>query len=189
MKKIKISVYGSADGDSVKGNIPKAKEVGRIIAQNNCILVTGACNGIPYEAVLGASDLSGESIGFSPAVDNNQHIKYGLPVAGFSKIIYVPKEFDYSSNLFVCRKYRNISSAAFCDACIIISGRIGTLNEFTNAYDMEKVIGVLSDTGGVADDIIPWIIKTTDKKNGAVVLFDSKPEELIKKVLQEVNKK
>ena len=51
------------------------------------------------------------------------------------------------------KKYRNVSSTANCDAGIIISGRWGTMNEFTNLYDMGKVIGILTETSGVADEI------------------------------------
>ena len=39
------------------------------------------------------------------------------------------------------------------DTVIIFGGGIGTLNEFTIAYDEGKLIGVLEGTGGVADRV------------------------------------
>ena len=62
---MKISVYGSAAGSSetVKEN---ARKIGQQIAIKGCILITGACPGIPYEAVLAAREKNGETIGFSP---------------------------------------------------------------------------------------------------------------------------
>jgi predicted Rossmann-fold nucleotide-binding protein len=40
-----------------------------------------------------------------------------------------------------------------CDIVIFLSGSIGSLNEFTIAYDEGKVIGCLTGTGGVADEV------------------------------------
>ena len=71
------------------------------------------------------------------------------------------------------------------DAGIIISGRWGTMNEFTNLHDMGKVIGVLTGTGGVADDLSS-LSKKIHKPSKAVVIFDSSPEQLVKRILEEL---
>ena len=66
---------------------------------------------------------------------------------------------------------------------ILFSGGIGTLNEFTIAYDEGKVIGLLQGTGGAADlaqtllDTLP--VRTT----GAVVIADPDPEQLVERCI------
>lgn len=79
-----------------------------------------------------------------------------LPAADttiFDRLIFIPKDYEFTKNKQVSLKYRNVTSTASCDAGIIISGRWGSLNEFTNLYDMGKIIGVLIGTGGVADEL------------------------------------
>jgi len=46
----------------------KAYPFGRVIAQRGLILIIGACPGLPYECVRGATRVSGLSIGISPAL-------------------------------------------------------------------------------------------------------------------------
>jgi len=55
--KYKICVSGSADTSFCHGEAnEKAKKIGRLIAEHNMILVTGATTGIPYWAAKGAKD-------------------------------------------------------------------------------------------------------------------------------------
>jgi hypothetical protein len=103
----------------------------------------------------------------------------------YTKIFYTPKNFDF--NVTTRRKYRNVISTANCDAGIIISGRWGTMNEFTNLMDMGKVIGILTDTGDMADELKTLCAKC-DKKTNSTVIFSSKPEELVKKIIVELKK-
>ena len=62
---MKIGVYGSATGKVSDEQREKAREIGRQIAKKGHIVITGACPGLPYEAVLGANEEGGECIGFS----------------------------------------------------------------------------------------------------------------------------
>ena len=77
-------------------------------------------------------------------------------------------------------------TCADCDAGIIIGGRIGTLNEFTNLYDMIKVIGALKGSGGTAD-LIPKILEEAKKKGGTVIIEED-PKILVDKVIEEVQR-
>ncbi len=67
------------------------------------------------------------------------------------------------------------------DAVIVICGRIGTLNEFTIAFEDNKPIGVLIGTGGTAD-MIKEIIKRGHRGPGKVV-YSKNPKELVEKLL------
>jgi hypothetical protein len=179
---MKIGVYGSAAGNFSEQLIEKAQELGREIARQKHILITGACPGLPYQAVLGAMELKGRVIGYSPAVDMNSHKALDYPTQGFSKIIFIPRTYAYRDNIPACRKFRNISSVLACDAAIFISGRSGTLNEFTNAYDFGKIIGVLEGSGGISE-IAPAILKAFGNKLEARVISEKDPIKLVRQVI------
>ncbi len=68
------------------------------------------------------------------------------------------------------------------DGVVIISGRIGTLNEFSIAYEDGKPIGVLEGSGGTADLIRSLLSKPHRK--GAPVVYDKDPEKLVKKLIK-----
>jgi hypothetical protein len=79
MKKIKykIGVMGSAGRGKMlpKDLLEKAREIGREIARNDCILITGACMGTPHKAVIGAGEEGGISIGISPSTNIKEHTR------------------------------------------------------------------------------------------------------------------
>jgi uncharacterized protein (TIGR00725 family) len=76
-------------------------------------------------------------------------------------------------------KGRNVIAVRSADIVILVAGGIGTLNEFTIAYDEGKVIGLLHGTGGVAD-VVQMLLDTLPvRSTGAVVITDSDPESLI----------
>jgi len=178
---MKIAVYGSA-ADASHEIKKKAREIGREIARHGHILVTGGCGGYPYEAVLGAREIDGRCIAYSPAPDLERHVRdHGFPTEGFSDFVFVPKDYEHIENPHVCRKYRNVSSVAASDACIFIGGRIGTMNEFTIAYDCGKRIGILENSGGISDNLISELIRTAGKESRAII-YDPNPVSLVDKL-------
>lgn len=191
-KNFKIGIYGSA-ADISTSSIDKAIELGDALSKlNNLILVTGACEGLPYQVVSEAHTKknSMEIVEFSHCLnlDDQKKSTPNTNLKIYSKINYVPPEFPYNNLINAQRKYRNVTSTAFCDAGIIISGRWGTLNEFTNLYDMGKVIGVLTGTGGVADELQILSQKIT-KKSEAVVLYNDKPDELVQNIIEKLQER
>jgi hypothetical protein len=70
------------------------------------------------------------------------------------------------------------------DAVIEICGRVGTLNEFTIAFEDRKPIGVLLGTGGAVEEI-PHILKVA-KRGSKNVIYDTDPQRLVKKVIKAV---
>lgn len=183
---MKIGVYGSAEQKMQKGLASKAREIGKAIARNKHVLVTGGCLGLPYEAVLGAHERKGECIAYSPGKNLEKHVKmYSMPRKGFTDFVFVPEEYEHIENKKVCLKYRNVSSVAAVDAAVIISGRIGTMNEFTIAYDLGKRIGILEETGGITKEAIQILLRDAQKDTGAAVIYDKDPENLIERITQE----
>ena len=174
--KARIGIMGSAQGPTIRNqeNINKAIAVGKEIAKNNCILVTGACPGLPDDAAFGAKFNGGLTLGVSPAFSEEEHTKlYKSPHENYDIVIYT------GLGLMV-RDLINIRSS---DAIIILGGGVGTLNEFTAAYDDQKVVGVLTGTGGISNHIDD-ILKMCDRDVEDYVLFDSDPVLLVRKVLR-----
>jgi len=140
-------------------------------------LVTGATTGAPFWATIGTKKAKGFSIGVSPAATELEHVKkYRLPVDNFDMVIYTG--FGYSG--------RNLMLTRSSDAVIIVCGRMGTLNEFTIAFEDRKPIGVLTETGGTADKI-EEIVKSSKRLRGKIV-YSSDPKELISKVIELIKK-
>lgn len=175
-KHFKICVSGSAVFNEPTAR-DKAKELGREIVRQGGIVLTGATTGYPQLAAEGARDEKGMVIGFSPAMSHKEHTKrYRLPDAHHDLIVYTG--FGYSGrNLFLVRS---------ADAVIHIAGRIGTLNEFTSAFEDKKVIGVLTGTGGTSV-LIDDIIDIAHRGPGKVV-YDDNPAELVAKVIALIKK-
>jgi uncharacterized protein (TIGR00725 family) len=135
------------------------------------ITVTGATTGAPFWAAKGAKEAGGIVIGISPAATKREHVEsYDLPLDYHDLIVYTG--FGYSGrNLFLTRA---------ADAVITVCGRIGTLNEFTDAFEDAKPQGVLLGTGGTTD-MIKDILDKAHRGMGRVV-FDTDPKALVQKV-------
>jgi len=177
--KYKIAVSGAAVLKPCAKNIKEsARELGREIIRQNCILVTGATTGVPYYAAEGANRLGGVSIGFSPASTEIEHKKsYKLPLDEFDVMVYTG--FDYSG--------RNLLMTRAADAVIVACGRMGTLNEFTIAYEDRKPIGVLLGSGGTAD-LVNYILSYPHQERGPI-FYDTNPKKLIQKIVNHLRTK
>ncbi|MDR3582113.1 MAG: LOG family protein [Candidatus Pacebacteria bacterium] len=172
----KVCISGAADLKfAAPGTKEKAIEVGRLVAEAGAVLVTGATTGVPYWAAKGAKEAGGIVIGLSPAVSKAAHVKtYHLPLEYHDLIIYTG--FDYSG--------RNLLLTRSADAVITIYGRVGTLNEFTIAFEDKKPQGVLTGTGGESDEL-KRILEIAHRGMGKVI-FDPDPKVLVEKVLARV---
>jgi hypothetical protein len=182
---MKIAIYGSAADDSDNIAIEAARKIGKLLADHRHIIITGASPGVPFEAASAAFNAGGQVIGYSPAVDIEEHrTKYNDPVGCFTELIFIPPNYKYSENRIACYKYRNISTVMNCDKAIIIGGRYGTLDEFIQAYEFGKEIGIIKNSGGAAEIIATDIMESTFKKvykdTGAKVYFEEDPTKLLK---------
>jgi uncharacterized protein (TIGR00725 family) len=83
-------------------------------------------------------------------------------------------------------KGRNVIAVRSADIVILVAGGIGTLNEFTIAYDEGKVIGALQGTGGVADVAQTFLDSLPVRATGAVVIADPDPEQLIDRCIAQL---
>lgn len=188
MSKKIIGIFGSAVESTEVVN-EKACRLGKVLAEykDEIVLINGACPGLPYLVVSEAAKNGVEVWGFSPAVDWSGQKKetQGLDISFYKKIIYLPKNLPFACDINVSRKYRNVILTASCQAGIIIGGRFGTLNEFTNLYDMGKIIGVFVGTGGAADTI-DYLLKKINKATLSQVFFESNPKKLVEKIIKAI---
>jgi len=194
----KIGVYGSniSEGEQAEA---LGKELGKILAQYHCIVITGACSGMPYIVAREAAQHGAEVWGFTPEL-NAEAQRRAYPnddITIYKRLLYVPPTYK---ELFIANpesealdwagrlKYRNVISTINSDAGIIISGGWGTLNEFTNLIYDGKPIGVLTGTGGLADEL-PVLYPKLRKKSQSVVVFENDPEKLVIELIAILQKK
>ena len=180
--KPKIGVMGSARDALDAGEKARltslAARLGTVIAERDCILITGATTGLPDTVSRVVRRVGGFTIGISPASSPAEHKElYQLPLDGAEVIIYTGFGL----------KGRNVVNIRSSDIVIIFGGGMGALNEFTIAYDEGKIIGVMEGSGGVAN-YIQEIVKAADKPTESQLIFDDKPESLVDSCLAALKK-
>lgn len=169
-----IGVMGSAGGKLNLEIRKRCYDLGVAIAKAGCVLVTGACPGLPYDTARGAKAVGGLSVGISPALSRSEHVlRYDSPVEEFDVIIY-------TGSGLMGREVDNIHSS---DIVIIVGGRSGTLGEFAIAYDEGKLIGILANSDGIADDL-PDIVPKLRKKTGAQLVYEADPKKLVTRCIE-----
>ncbi len=174
--RVTISVSGAAEiahcGPSV---ISIAKELGREIARQGAQIITGATSGFPLYAAEGAKEAGGVSFGLSPAASKKEHLEvYRLPVKAMDAIIYTGFGFPG----------RDLMLVRSSDAIVIGCGRIGTIHEFTVAWEANMPLGILEGEWAT-DEVIRNIIKNSNREN-PYVIFEKDPKVLVEKLIEMV---
>lgn len=177
-QKITISVSGAAEiahcGPSV---IPIAKELGREIARQGAQIITGATSGFPMYAAEGAKEAGGFSFGLSPAASKKEHLEvYRLPLKAMDTVIYTGFGFPG----------RDLMLVRSSDAVVIGCGRIGTIHEFTVAWEANMPLGILEGEWPT-DEVIKNIIKNSNRENPNVI-FEKDPKVMIERLIAMVRK-
>ena len=177
-KQIKICVSGAAEtGHCGLGSLELAKELGREIARQGAVLITGATTGFPLWSAMGAKEVGGLSVGFSPAATEKEHVEvYKLPLDYMDLIIYTG--FGYPG--------RDLLLTRGADAVICGCGRIGTIHEFTIAFEDDKVIGIFEGPWDM-DEELKEILEKGHRPNSKVVL-GSDPKKIVADVIATVKK-
>jgi uncharacterized protein (TIGR00725 family) len=177
-QKIKIGVSGAAEtGHCGPDAYEKGIELGKQIAQQGAILLTGATTGFPMWSAMGATAAGGVSVGLSPAATPREHIEtYNLPLEYMDLVLYTG--FGYPG--------RDIIFTHSTDAMMFGCGRIGTIHEFTVAFEDGKPIGIL-EGGWETDEVLKNII---DKghRGSELIVFDSDPQKIVARIIEMVKK-
>jgi uncharacterized protein (TIGR00725 family) len=180
-EQLKFAVLGSASVSEDSSEGRKAYTVGIQVASGNGVLLTGACPGLPHAAALGARSVRGLTIGISPAMRREDHL------VTFS----YPLDSDVILYTGMGTKGRNVILVRSADACVFIGGGMGTLNEFTIAFDdldSACAIGVLLDSGGFSDEFVN-LVRRLAKAPRAALIADSDPEKLVDALFRQLGKR
>ena len=175
---IKICVSGAAEtGHCGLGALEKAKELGREIARQGAVLVTGATTGFPLWVAMGTKEEGGVSVGISPAANEREHAEvYKLPLDYMDLIIY--SGFGYPG--------RDLLLTRSADAVICGCGRIGTIHEFTIAFEDGKPIGIFEGPWEMGNEL-KNILEKSNRPYAKVVAGDD-PKRLLEEVIALVKK-
>jgi len=176
--KLKVGVMGSA---SEKGQprvaetlTEKALALATAIAKRDLILFTGATTGIVYLVGKTAHEAGTFHVGISPAANQQEHeVVYKLPLDACSTIVFTGAGL----------KGRNVVLVRSCDIVLFIAGAMGSLNEFTIAHDEGKIIGCVTGSGGVADEV-DYLVEKFGKRTKAQIFKNADPEELLRSCLE-----
>lgn len=171
---IKVCVSGAAETSHCgEGALDLALEVGREIAKQGAVIVTGATTGFPLWSAKGAKEAGGMSLGLSPASTEREHVeKYGLPLDYLDLIVYTGQGYPG----------RDILLTRSCDAVILGCGRVGTIHEFTVAFEDDKPIGILEGCWKT-DEIFKMIIENAHRPNDKII-FDTDPKRLVERIVK-----
>jgi len=177
---VKVGVMGSAgDAPNVSNKealAEKANALAVALAERPTLLLTGATTGIVYVVGKAAHEAGIFHLGISPANDSGEHVdRYKLPLDACNLIVYTGFGL----------KGRNVVLVRTCDIVLFIAGAMGSLNEFTIAHDEGKIIGCLTGTGGVADEV-DYLLKTFSKTANARVFQNDDPGKLLDTCLNEL---
>lgn len=140
MRKPIISVFGSNDLSNSPEVVTVCEELGRAIVDLGCRVVCGGLGGSMTAVCRGARSSSqyssGDTIGILPMADAD--------MANEFVDVVVPTGLGL---------FRNMLVAQAGDACISVSGGSGTLSEVAFAWQINKPVAAMSQTGGWSGEL------------------------------------
>ena len=169
MRRYTIAVIGSDNGLEESGHIAIA--LGRELAKKKVNVITGAGRGLPLKAAAAAKKAGGRVYGISPWDNARTHNEKHPEQEGI---------FDFIFYSGLGMNGRNVMLARSVDALIMVGGAMGTLNEFTIAFDHSKIIGVLEGSGGFSEMIRR--IAPLGRDVGARIVYSNDPKKLVGKI-------
>ncbi|MBP9715481.1 MAG: hypothetical protein KBD52_03280 [Candidatus Pacebacteria bacterium] len=174
----KICISGAAEtGHCGVDALEKAKELGREIARQGAVLISGATTGFPLWVAMGAKEVGGISIGFSPASSEKEHVEvYKLPVDYMDLIVYTG--FGYAG--------RDLLLTRSSDAVICGCGRVGTIHEFTIAFEDNKPLGIYEGPWEMGDQLKEIVAKSHRVNNKIITTND--PKKMIEEIMSMIKK-
>jgi len=143
-----------------------AYKVGKFIAQNGWVLITGGRDGVMDAATKGSSDAGGVSVAITPFDNLNDATPYAS--------IVVPTGIGFARN------YINVLSS---DVVVVIGGGAGTLSEIAYAWQFNKPIIACSFVEGWSRELAG---KSVDYRPRDPIINASSLEEVfyhLKKIL------
>jgi uncharacterized protein (TIGR00725 family) len=167
---MKIAILSSASKIIAEENKLRAVQIANHLGKiHNIEVMTGGSCGLPGLIVEKAKNLGLKTTCYSPDEnkdhhalrDDNQDLSY----------------FDEVSHHkgFTLRSLMMVHDA---DGVLVLNGRMGTLSEFTIALEEGKRVGVITNTGGIADEL-KHIVELSKKDFSEKVFFSDDPIKVI----------
>lgn len=138
MKKLQIGIIGSAGPEEYPTKKPNggvydiAYELGKLVAQNNSILITGGKSGIMEAAARGAKEKGGTTVGVVKGKERFTSNNY--------------TDVEVVSGMDGCGEETML--VLMCDGLIGIGGGAGTLQELAIAYRNKKPVVLINTSRG-----------------------------------------
>jgi len=170
-----IGYSGNIFKEPVKSLNSICYDVGRIIAENNWVLVNGGRDGIMQLVSKAVKNRGGYVIGFLPwQEEGNDYLDFSIKTG-----------LDLNMRSFVLLK--NV------DVVVSIGGEIGTAIEILGAYSYKKPILLMKNSGGWTDRITEVLIEGKFLDNRKLVELKQVPSidelERVLKSIEEVKNK
>ncbi len=175
MRKYQIGVIGSAGPEEYpKGGKPDkrifdiSEELGRLIAQNDMILITGGKGGIMEAACRGAKSENGITVGVVRGKDRNTSNEF--------------VDVEVVSGMDGCGEESML--ILMCDALIGVGGGAGTLQELAIAYRNAKLTILIDTVPGWSRSLSG---KYLDGRKTTLFRKAKTPQKAVKMLLKELN--
>ena len=168
-QKLQIVILGASKVICTKKAYNFAYEIGRELALENCVVLTGGGMGVMEAALKGAKEVGGTTLAIIPWNDRKK-------VNAYADVV-VDTGMGWS------RDEINLLS---CDGAIIVGGGAGTLNEATYAYMLKKPIVSLIGSGGTAEKVANQYI---DLRRTEKIIGVRTAEEAVKKIVELIKRR
>jgi uncharacterized protein (TIGR00725 family) len=157
-----VAVIGA--GHCTRREYNLAHEVGRRLAEKDCVVACGGLLGVMEAACLGAKEANGLTLGFLPGVareDANRYVDLAIPTG--------------------MRDARNAIVATCGDALIAVGGKLGTLSEialalkrgipvvglFTWRLDPDRLFETRVPAATTAEEAVDLALRLADEREKA----------------------
>jgi len=175
MKKLQIGIMGSAaDLNYSEEALEFAKNLGKLIAKSNNILVYGAekeYSSLSTNAAISASENGGITVGITGGKDKKIW-------GDFTPDVLIPCGLEIGGG-------REFTLVLSCDVIIAIGGGSGTLTEIAIAYQANIPIITIDLFDGWAKKLSGNYL---DNRNRLICMSAKTPEEALKKAIDATNK-
>jgi uncharacterized protein (TIGR00725 family) len=173
LRKMRIGIIGSATRELDPHTLESSKKLGKILGKIKAEVITGTAVGAPHEVLLESKKYGSKTVGFSPDVNTEYHEQRhdNAPLSDFDKVIFIKGITK-----------RSLRLVNYCDALVVLGGRMGTLSEYTIAFEENKPIAVLVSSKGISQHL-KKITELCDKHRKEPIFFYSTIERLVEELI------
>ncbi|MFA6414447.1 MAG: hypothetical protein WC217_01745 [Candidatus Paceibacterota bacterium] len=160
---MKIAIISSASHVISESNVLKATAITSYLHQIGTIeIMTGGSHGLPGLIVQKAKAVGIKTVAYSPDENKDLHASRhdNLSLQYFDEV-----------NHFRGFTQRTLAMFQVADGILVLNGRMGTLSEFSIALEEGKRVGVVTNTGGIADHL-EEIVRMAKKDFPGQVFFN-----------------